>query len=75
VLGLATASHALYLLRPAGPATTRARPAALAHLGHGVTSYAFNLNLGSLVGSVAMRARLYARAGLDEATIAQVVGK
>jgi uncharacterized membrane protein YbhN (UPF0104 family) len=39
-----------------------------------VTSYAFNLNLGSLVGGVALRARLYARAGLDEASIAQVVG-
>ena len=39
-----------------------------------VTSYAFNLNLGSLVGGVALRARLYARAGLDEATIAQIVG-
>lgn len=39
-----------------------------------LTSYAFNLNLGSLVGGIALRARLYARAGLDEATVAQVVG-
>lgn len=39
-----------------------------------VASYAFNLNLGALVGGVAMRARLYAKAGLDEATVAQVVG-
>ncbi|RZI91841.1 MAG: UPF0104 family protein, partial [Rubrivivax sp.] len=34
----------------------------------------FNLNLGSLVGGVALRARLYAKAGLDTAQIAQVVG-
>jgi uncharacterized membrane protein YbhN (UPF0104 family) len=39
-----------------------------------VTSYAFNLNLGSLLGGVAMRARLYAKAGLDAGTVAQVVG-
>jgi uncharacterized membrane protein YbhN (UPF0104 family) len=39
-----------------------------------VTSYAFNLNLGSLLGGVALRARLYAQAGLDAATVAQVVG-
>jgi uncharacterized membrane protein YbhN (UPF0104 family) len=39
-----------------------------------VTSYAFNLNLGALLGGVAMRARLYAKAGLDAGTVAQVVG-
>jgi len=39
-----------------------------------VTSYAFTLNLGSLVGGVATRARLYSKAGLDEVTIAQVLG-
>ncbi|MDB5847726.1 MAG: hypothetical protein JWP29_1478 [Rhodoferax sp.] len=75
VLALATASHALY-----GCFDLIGRR----HTGHplrwwhawaiAVTSYAFNLNLGSLVGGVAMRARLYARAGLDEATVAQVVG-
>lgn len=74
-LGLATASHALYgcfdllgrhLTRHGLP---RWRTWAIA-----VASYAFNLNLGSVVGGVALRARLYARAGLDEATIAQIVG-
>ena len=42
----------------------------------GVTfvAYAFNLNLGSLVGSVAMRFRLYSRLGLDNDTITRVVG-
>ncbi|WP_235506028.1 lysylphosphatidylglycerol synthase domain-containing protein [Variovorax sp. Root411] len=75
VLGLTTTSHALYgcfdligkrHLRHGLP---RWRTWAIA-----VTSYAFNLNLGSLVGGIAMRARLYARAGLDEATVAQIVG-
>ena len=75
VMGIATLSHALY-----GCFDLLGRR----HTGHrlpwwqawaiAVTSYAFNLNLGSLVGGVAMRARLYARAGLDEATVAQVVG-
>ncbi len=37
-------------------------------------SYAFNLNLGTVVGAVAMRVRLYSRLGLDAATIARIVG-
>lgn len=36
-------------------------------------SYAFNLNLGSLVGGVAMRLRLYSRRGLAPGVIAQVI--
>jgi glycosyltransferase 2 family protein len=74
VLAVTTASHALY-----GCYDLLARR----HVRHGlprwrswaiaVTSYAFNLNLGSWVGSIAARARLYARAGLDEAGVAQVV--
>lgn len=36
-------------------------------------SYAFNLNMGSLVGGVGFRFRLYSRLGLDNATITQVV--
>lgn len=39
-----------------------------------VVSYAFNLNLGSLVGGVAFRYRLYSRLGLDNATITRVLG-
>lgn len=38
-----------------------------------VASYGFNLNLGSLVGGVALRARLYARAGLDETKVGQII--
>jgi uncharacterized membrane protein YbhN (UPF0104 family) len=42
----------------------------------GVTfiSYAFNLNLGSLVGGVAFRYRLYSKLGLDNPTITRVLG-
>jgi uncharacterized membrane protein YbhN (UPF0104 family) len=38
-----------------------------------MTSYAFTLNLGSLIGSVGARLRLYTRAGLDQVAIAQIV--
>ena len=42
----------------------------------GVTfiSYAFNLNLGSLVGGVAFRYRLYSRLGLDSEVITRILG-
>ncbi len=49
------------------------------HLGAGTVmgvafvSYAFNLNLGTLVGGVGFRWRLYARLGLDGDTIARVL--
>jgi len=36
-------------------------------------SYAFNLNLGSLVGSVAFRYRLYGRLGLELGTITRIM--
>lgn len=36
-------------------------------------SYAFNLNLGSLVGGIAFRLRLYSRLGLPVATITRVL--
>lgn len=71
--GLAACSHALY----AGFDLLGRR-----HAGHdlparqvlGVTfvCYAFNLNLGSLVGAVALRYRLYSRLGLDSAVITHV---
>lgn len=37
-------------------------------------SYAFNLNFGSLVGGIALRARLYSRQGLSAARISRIVG-
>jgi uncharacterized membrane protein YbhN (UPF0104 family) len=36
-------------------------------------SYAFNLNLGSLVGGIAFRYRLYSRHGVDAATVTRVM--
>ena len=75
VLGLATASHALYgCFDLIGQSHTRHTLPRWRTWAIAVTSYAFNLNLGSLVGGIAMRARLYARAGLDDATVAQIVG-
>ena len=43
-------------------------------LGIAMTSYPFTLNLGSLIGGVGVRYRLYARRGVDVGTIGQVVG-
>ncbi|WP_295986104.1 lysylphosphatidylglycerol synthase domain-containing protein, partial [uncultured Variovorax sp.] len=75
VLGLCTASHALYgCFDLIGRLHLRHRLSAPRTWAIAVTSYAFNLNLGSLVGGIGMRARLYARAGLDETTVAQIVG-
>lgn len=42
-------------------------------LGIAMTSYAFTLNLGSLIGGVGVRYRLYSRRGIDPGTIGQVV--
>lgn len=39
-----------------------------------MTSYPFTLNLGSLIGGVGVRYRLYARRGVEIGTIGQVVG-
>ena len=73
--GLATASHVLYgCFDLVGRRLSCHKLPAWRSWEIAVTSYSFNLNLGSLVGGVALRARLYARAGLDEASIAQVVG-
>ncbi len=74
-LGLATMSHALYgCFDLIGRRHTRHHLPRWRTWAIAVASYAFNLNLGSLVGGIALRARLYARAGLDEATVAQIVG-
>ena len=75
VLGLSLASHWLYgCFDLIGRLHTRHRLPVLQTWAIAVTSYAFTLNLGSLVGGVATRARLYSKAGLDEVTIAQVLG-
>lgn len=75
VLGLAALSHSLYgCFDLIGRAHTRHALPAWRSWMIAVTSYAFNLNLGSLVGGVALRARLYTSAGLHEASVAQIVG-
>lgn len=75
VLAIALASHALYgCFDLIGRHHTRHRLPCWRTWAVAVTSYAFNLNLGSLIGGVGMRARLYARAGLSPGTVAQVVG-
>ncbi|ARP87305.1 lysylphosphatidylglycerol synthase domain-containing protein [Bordetella genomosp. 9] len=57
---------------------------AIPYLGHkippfrvmavGIVAYAFNLNMGSLVGSVGFRFRLYLKLGLAAAEITRIVG-
>src|SRR5262249_27855241 len=42
-------------------------------LGIAATCYAFNLNFGALVGAVAMKLRLYARAGLRAQQVARII--
>lgn len=75
VFAITTASHALYgCFDLIGRRHTRHTLSAMQTWAIAVTSYAFNLNLGALVGGMAMRARLYARAGLEAATVAQIVG-
>ncbi len=39
----------------------------------GATSYAFNLNIGALVGSAGFRLRLYSRSGVGPADIARII--
>lgn len=72
---LTVASHAIY-----GCFDLLART----HTGHrlprsmaffiATTSYAFNLNLGGMVGGVGFRYRLYSRAGLCPGLVTQIIG-
>jgi len=71
---LAATSHAIYSsFDLIGRAYTGHRLRAAQVLRTTFTSYAFNLNLGSLVGGIALRLRLYARQGLRYPTITRVV--
>ena len=71
--GLAAASHALYCVYDLiGRHQTGHRLPASAVAGVGFTCYVFNLNLGSLVGGVALRFRLYARLGLKADVMTQI---
>ena len=72
--GLVLASHFAYacydLLARRYVGHQLATPAVL---GTAFISYAFNLNLGSLVGGVGFRIRLYSKLGLDAASIGRVI--
>ena len=73
--GLALLSHALYSTYDLIGRHQTDHPL-LPHqvLGVAFVSYAFNLNLGSLVGGFAMRYRLYTRLGLSTTVVTQVLG-
>ncbi len=75
VLGLATVSHCIYgCYDLIGRRHTRHRLPVWRTWAIAMASYALNLNLGALVGGMALRARLYSRSGLGDFTIAQVIG-
>ncbi|SEF22892.1 lysylphosphatidylglycerol synthase domain-containing protein [Variovorax sp. NFACC27] len=72
---LAACSFALYSTYDLlGRHLTRHRLGTGTVMGVTFISYAFNLNLGSLVGGVAFRYRLYSRLGLAKDTITRVLG-
>ncbi len=74
-VGLTVVSHALYAsYELIGRHLTAHRVPVRRALAIGASSYAFNLNLGSLIGGLALRYRLYARSGLKAAQAAQVIG-
>ena len=73
--GVALVSHALYSTYDLiGRHQTRHSLRPRQVMGVAFVSYAFNLNLGSLVGAFAMRYRLYSRLGLTTPVITQVLG-
>jgi uncharacterized membrane protein YbhN (UPF0104 family) len=68
-------SHALYSTYDLlGRRLTQHHLSRRATMAVAFVSYAFNLNLGSLVGGVAMRLRLYTRLGLKPAVVMRVLG-
>ena len=72
--GLALLSHALFASYDlVGRHETRHRLSAPHTLGIAAVCYAFNLNFGALVGALALRLRLYTRAGLRASTAARVI--
>ena len=74
-LVLVVASYALYsTFDLLGRRLTGHRLGTATVLGVTFVCYAFNLNLGSFVGSIGLRYRLYSRLGLDNDTITRIVG-
>ncbi|MES2189795.1 MAG: lysylphosphatidylglycerol synthase domain-containing protein [Pseudomonadota bacterium] len=75
VLAIATVSHTLYgCFDLVGRHHTQHHLPVWRTWAIAIASYALNLNLGSLVGGVALRTRLYYQAGVKEFQIAQVIG-
>lgn len=73
--GLAAASHGVYACFDlVGRHLSGHRLPRQTTMAVGFTSYAFNLNLGSVLGGIGLRLRLYARLGLKGPVIGQVVG-
>jgi uncharacterized membrane protein YbhN (UPF0104 family) len=71
---LALLSHALFSSYDlVGRHETGHKLTRLRTLGIAAACYAFNLNFGSLVGALAMKLRLYDRAGLKPATVARII--
>jgi len=73
-LALAAASHALYSTFDLfGRRYTHHKLPTRTVMGITFISYAFNLSLGSLIGGIAFRYRLYAKRGLSTGTITRIV--
>ena len=73
-IGFALASHLLYsCFDLVGRHYTGHELATRKVMAVNFVSYAFNLNLGTLVGGVAFRYRLYSRLGLDNGEITRIV--
>jgi len=71
---LAAASFCVYAsYDPIGAQIAGARVGRWRAAATGVVSYILNLNLGSLVGGIAVRFRLYGRAGLHADTVAHIL--
>ena len=71
---LALVSHALFSSYDlVGRHETGHKLAVPRTLGMAAVCYAFNLNFGSLVGALAMKLRLYDRAGLKPAMVARII--
>lgn len=74
-IGLSMLSYTLYAMQDVlGRIYTRHRIPKRRIMAIGIISYAFNLNLGALVGSAGFRYRLYSQSGLGPATIARIIG-
>ena len=74
-IGLAALSYTLYAMQDVlARIYTRHRVPKRRIMAIAIVSYAFNLNLGALVGGAGFRYRLYSQSGLSPSQIARVIG-